>query len=89
MEMMERIGEERIINALDKKRKRKWIGRTMEGDSLLTKENERKTDKSKTKTDDAVLDADGCIWKAISEESGDFGQMILSRKNRTEEESTK
>jgi len=34
MEMMERIGEERaLINA--RKEKRKWIGRTLEGDSLL------------------------------------------------------
>ena len=36
MEMMERIGEERaLIKAHSKKRKRKWIGRTLEGDSLL------------------------------------------------------
>jgi len=43
MEMMERIGEERaLINALDKKRKRKWIGRTLEGDSLLRMAIERK-----------------------------------------------
>ena len=37
-----------------KRKKRKWIGRTLEGDSLLitdlSKENGRKADKSKTKT---------------------------------------
>jgi len=43
MEMIERIGEERtLINALDKQRKRKWIGRTPEGDSLLRMAIERK-----------------------------------------------
>ena len=39
--MMEKIGEEgALINALDKKRK--WIGRTLEGDSLLRMAIERK-----------------------------------------------
>ena len=68
MEMMERIGEERaLINALDKKRKGNGLGvpwKETHYKEWQSKKNGGKVDKSKTKTDDVVLDADRCIWKA-------------------------
>jgi len=46
----------------------KWIGHTLEGNSLLRMVIERNGGeadiKKKAKTDDAVLGADRCIWKA-------------------------
>src|SRR6218665_531321 len=64
---MERIREERaLINAPGKKRKN-GLGAPWKETHYYrngSKENEGKADKSKTKTDDAVLDADRCIWKA-------------------------
>src|SRR6218665_1629007 len=98
MEIMERIGEERaLINALSKKRERKWIGRTLQGRRLTTKIGYRKNMEGKrTRADekyDAVLDADICMEsfkkKPISEKSGHFGHLILSRKRRAKEEPTK
>ena len=67
MEVMERIGEERaLVNAHRKKRKRKWVGHTLKGDSLLRMVNERKwrNGQEEDETDDAVMNADRYIWKA-------------------------
>jgi len=98
MEMMERIGEEiALINAHSKKRKRKWIGHTLKGDSLLRMAIERKWRESRQDQDESRWCCTGC-WQVymeslkkrpISEKSGDFCHLILSRKHRKEEEPTK
>ena len=101
MEMMERIGEERaLINAHSKKRKRKWIERTLEGDSLgplLRLAIERIWRGSGQEQDESRWCCTGCRdmymeslkKKPIREKSGDFGHLILSRKHSTKEEPTK
>src|SRR6218665_1888303 len=64
---MERIREERaLINAPGKKRKN-GLGAPWKETHYYrngSKEYGGEADKSKTKTDDVVLDADRCIWKA-------------------------
>ena len=63
---------------------------------LLSKENGWKTDKSKTKTADAVLDADRCsLYGKLQEEAHQREEWRLrpfdpfNREHRTEEEPTK
>src|SRR6218665_2742475 len=97
MERMKRIGEERaLINAQSKKRKRTWVWRTLEGDSLLKMASERKwrgkRTRAKRKQTMLYWMLTGLVYmvslkkRSISEKSGD---LIHFRKHRTEEEPTK